>query len=192
MENNNVKLSARVTISLLMVVSIITSCLVYFLGEKSFLVETEIILAIISFVLFAFLVFGLYLGAKLEDDTPSYDASETFKKSDIAENMNMDVGDVGGDDFFGVIFAVLLWIFFSGLILIIAWVLINIVASFVALLFVLIYWIAYQALKLVFANIDMCKGDILKSILTSLVYTILYVGWMMIMIEIIKYNQLSF
>lgn len=192
MENNHVKLSAKVTISLFIVVSIITSCLVYFGGKKSFLVETEIVLAVISLILFVFLVFGLYFGARLEDDTPSYDSAETLKKSDIAEHINIDVGDVGGDDFFGAIFAFIVWILFSGLILIIAWVLINIVASFVALLFVLVYWIAYQALKLVLANIDICQGNIFKSILTSFTYTVLYVGWLMVMIEIIKYNQRSF
>jgi len=134
-------------------------------------------LGIIGICLFTFMTYGLYKGIGLEDNFPRY---KDFKSGDIIsssgelpEMPSVDIGEGIG----GIFLSITLWIAMTIFFVI---VLIMLEAIFWFSLFVILtmlYWVFFRALKLVFSKINETKGNIGTSIIYSLVYTILFTGW---------------
>ena len=134
-------------------------------------------LGIIGICLFVFMCYGLYKGVGLVDNFPKY---KDFKSGDLIsssgelpEMPSVDIGEGIG----GIFLSIILWIAMSIFFLI---VLILLEAIFWFSLFVILtmlYWVFFRALKLVFNKANETKGNIEKSIIYSLGYTILFTGW---------------
>lgn len=123
------------------------------------------------------MTYGLYKGIGLIDDFPKF---RNFKTGDFTNgaSAHIDVPSVSvGDGISGLILSLLLWIVMS--ILFIAFLIVlEIVFWFsIFILLAMLYWVFFRALKFVFSKSSDTKGDIGISAVYSLVYTLLYVGW---------------
>ena len=134
-------------------------------------------LSIIGTALFVFMTYGLYKGIGLTDNFPKF---RQFKTGDfIAQSgttpdlPSIEVGDGIG----GLIMSILLWI---GMTILIFLLLILLEAFFWISIFIILamlYWIFFRALKFVFSKSTETKGEIGISVVYSITYTILYLGW---------------
>ena len=158
----------------------ITILTVYLTGEnynRNITSNLYLSLSIIGTVLFLFMTYGLYFGIGLKDNFPKF---REFKRGDIIGNTqptfdtpSIDIGDGIG----GLILSILVWIGMTILIIIL---LIVLEAVFWFSLFIIIttlYWVFFRALKFVFSKSKDTKGDIGISAIYSLIYTVLYLGW---------------
>lgn len=179
-QSENEQLWNAKTIALLSAaVVIITASIVFFVSKRSIYDELEITVSIIALALFAFLAYGLYNGAtihgkplfpELKFVDPSYVDAMPIDAPDID---SIDIGDGIG----GVIISIILWIVLTiVLVILLTFVLTTMWSALLLLIFVL-YWLFYRALRIVFLKARICKGDLGLSIRYSLMYTILYTGW---------------
>ena len=158
----------------------ITVLTVYLTGEnynRSITSNLYLSLSIIGIVLFMFMTFGLYKGIGLNDNFPKF---REFKTGELISNSgttpdlpSLDVGD----GISGMIISILLWI---GMTIVVFILLILLEAFFWISIFIILttlYWVFFRALKLVFSKSIDTKGSISVSIIYSLSYTILYLGW---------------
>lgn len=168
------------TVSLLVIgITILT---VYLTGEnynRTITSNLYLSLSIIGTTLFLFMTYGLYKGIGLTDDFPKF---QNFKTGEFipssGEFPDWDIPSIETDDgISGLIISVLLWIgmtilFFVLLILLEAvfWISIFIILA-------MLYWVFFRALRFVFSKFKETKGDIRISVLYSLSYTVLYLGW---------------
>ena len=166
------------TVSLLVIgITILT---VYLTGENYNRTVTSnlyLSLSIIGTALFLFMTYGLYKGIGLTDNFPKF---REFKTGDIIAQSgtvpdlrSIEVGDGIGD----LIMSILLWI---GMTILIFLLLILLEAFFWISIFIILamlYWVFFRAFKFVFSKSMDTKGDIGISVLYSLAYTALYLGW---------------
>ncbi len=123
------------------------------------------------------MTYGLYKGIGLTDNFPKF---KEFKTGDliaqsgtIPDLPSLEVGDGIG----GLIMSILLWI---GMTILIFVLLILLEAFFWISIFIILamlYWVFFRALRLVFSKSTNTKGDIGMSVIYSLSYTVLYLGW---------------
>ena len=139
-------------------------------------------LGIIATALFLFMIYGLYSGIGLIDDFPKF---RNFKSGDLMANAtptfdtpNIEVGDGIG----GLILSILLWIGMTILIIVLLIVLEAVFWFSIFIILAMLYWIFFRSLKLVFNKSKDTKGDIGISAVYSLTYTLLYVGWVFVII----------
>jgi len=158
----------------------ITILTVYLTGENYSRTVTSnlyLSLSIIGTALFLFMTYGLYKGVGLTDNFPKF---REFKTGDLIAQPgttpdlpSIEVGDGIG----GLIISILLWI---GMTILIFVLLILLEAFFWISIFIILamlYWVFFRALKFVFSKSTETKGDIGISAIYSLVYTVMYLGW---------------
>lgn len=174
-------LSAR-TVTLLSVLTIaVIFILVFVFGHKSFLTELERSVGIISVILFLFLSHCLYHGVRLKDEPIVTEKWKFLKSSDYADIVsNVPVTpslELAGEGLGGLVLAIISWIVFSIVALILLFLLANVVWGVVLVLAAAVYWIFYRALRLALVKSRTCKGRLLPSFGYGLLYTMLYSGW---------------
>ena len=146
-------------------------------------------LGIIGICLFVFMSYGLYKGIGLVDNFPKY---KDFKSGDLIsssgelpEMPSVDIGEGIGGIFLSIILWIAMTIFF-----LIALILLEAIFWFsLFVILTMLYWVFFRALKLVFNKANKAKGNIEKSIIYSLGYTILFTGWIFgitYLVEILK------
>lgn len=155
------------------------------LGEHRTIFENTFLSTIALCLIFLFFItFGLYRGYRLLDTR-----SETSKSShkfgsnsfpDLSgfnglELPTMELSEAGG--IFGIILAIILWIVFAYLVLMILWFVGTFLWTTILTFMAMLYWVYFRALKLIFVHSAHCRGNLLKSFLYGLGYTILYTGW---------------
>ncbi|WP_232730362.1 hypothetical protein [Lacinutrix sp. Bg11-31] len=132
------------------------------------------------------MTYGLYKGISLKDNFPN------FKNYEVGNYISSsgDMPDLpffeGGDGIGGFIISFLVWI---GMTILIFLLLILIEIAFWFSIFIVImmlYWLFFRALKLVFRKSKTTQGDIGISALYSLGYTILYLGWIFVIVFLVK------
>ena len=161
-------------------VILITILTVYFTGENYNRTVTSNLyfsLAIIGSCLFLFMTYGLYLGAGLTDDFPKF---KSFKTGDyIAQSGSFpDLPSIEiGDGIGGLIFSILLWIAMTILIFLLLILLEALFWISIFIILAMLYWVFFRALKFVFSKSADTKGDFGVSVVYSLSYTTLYLGW---------------
>jgi hypothetical protein len=173
----------------LIISTILTSFIIFYFGHKSILSEIQIIIGIVSLILFLFLFWGLYNGFRLKKEKIKF---PTIKYNSLD---SLDCADCGGcddcaglgDDLFGAVAAVVLWILVTIFSVIILTTVLPIIWALFVSLGLVIYWLFYRAMRHVFINAVKCRGNVLNSIIYSLFYTILYSGWLFRIISIIKF-----
>jgi hypothetical protein len=158
----------------------ITILTVYLTGEnynRNITSNLYLSLSIIGTALFVFMTFGLYKGIGLIDNFPKF---KEFKTGDFIEQ-SVTVPDLPSieveEGIGGLILSIVLWI---GMTILIFFLLILLEAIFWISIFIILamlYWVFFRALKFVFSKSTETKGDIGISAFYSLIYTILYLGW---------------
>ncbi|MTI29465.1 hypothetical protein [Xanthovirga aplysinae] len=146
-------------------------------------------LGIIATTLFLFMTYGLYKGIGLFDNFPKY---RNFKSGDflassgtVPDLPSVDAGDGIGD----LILTGLLWLVISILFIVLLLVLEAIIWFSILVILTMLYWIFFKALKLVLSRSTKTKGKIGVSVVYSLTYTAMYMGWIYAIVfltEIIK------
>ncbi|CAM1365338.1 hypothetical protein [Tenacibaculum xiamenense] len=134
-------------------------------------------LSIIGAALFLFMTYGLYNGITIKNNFPKF---REFKTGDlipqsgtVPELPSIEVGNGIGE----LILSVLMWI---GMTILMFLFLILLEAFFWISIFIILgmlYWIFFRALKLVFSKSLETKGNLGISMIYSLSYTIMYLGW---------------
>lgn len=166
-------------VSLLVIV--VTALTVYLTGENYNRTVTSnfyISLAIIGAVLFLFMTYGLFQGIGLTDNFPKF---RDFKTGDyIASSGTVpDLPDVDvGDGIGGIIGSILLWIAMAILMFLLLILLEAVFWVSIFIILAMLYWVFFRALRFVFSKSSDTKGDIGNSVIYSLIYTSLYLGWM--------------
>ena len=165
----------------------ITILTVYLTGEnynRTITSNLYLSLSIIGTVLFLFMAYGLYKGIGLTDNFPKF---RDFKTGDfIAQSGTLpDLPSIEvGDGIGGLILSILLWI---GMTILIFVLLILLEAVFWVSIFIILamlYWVFFRALKFVFSKSKETKGDIGISAMYSMVYTVMYLGWIFAIVYI--------
>jgi len=185
------------TISISFVIAVLTTViLVFILGKKSFFTELQISVGIISLILFFIMYLGLYFGygikkAQFKDlKEQIIDYLKTRKlKADLSTLSGVDgVAGLLGEGLIGVIIIFVLGILVAGIFILLFVFLIEYMVGIVAGIFIFINFIIYISLKKVFKYSIICKGSFLKSLIYSTKYTVLYSGWIFVIIWIMKYK----
>lgn len=175
-----------ITATTLFVVGV-TAAPVFLAGKRSIFVETELTLAILAAALFAFLAVGLYRGVRVRrKDLPGTDV-----KGFGAENMDFSFDNLGslpdgldgGDEGCLAVVGALLLAAIAGLLLVLVlWVLINLGIVVWVFLLAATAYVFYLALRQVFAKSRVCRGNLPASLGYALWYTILYTGWLFVVV----------
>jgi hypothetical protein len=169
------------TISL--IVTGITILGVYFwgLGTHRTLYENSIIsTTILSIAFFSFLAISLYRGVKLKDNLGI--VNENYRKFSLHFEMPFDIPgtgaiEAGAEGCGEAIISFFLWIFVAIAVVALLWVFGNILIIAVMAFIAMLYWIFFRALRLVFKNSNKSKGDLMASMKTAVLYTVLYNFW---------------
>ncbi len=171
------------TVSLIVIV--VTILTVYLTGinyNRSVTSNFYISLSIIASSLFLFMTYGLYRGIGLQDNFPAF---KNFKTGDLISTPEImpNLPDIDiGDEIGGAILSGILWI---GMAILFTFLLILLEAVFWVSVFIILammYWVFFRALKLVFSKSSITKGDIIISAGYALTYTVLYVGWIFVIV----------
>ncbi len=174
------------SVAWLAVVTLAVSGTVIFLaGKRSFIVELEWMLGVVSAALFAMLSVGLYRGVRLrEKDAPSaemrnVDLSDWQPDGSLPDvDCPLDVIDGGDEGCLGVIVGLLLSVVVLFLLLGFLWVFLQFAAIVLFIMMTAIYWVLHLALRQVFAHSEDCRGKLLRSLGFASLYTMLYTGWL--------------
>lgn len=174
-----------------LIVILVTTLTVYFTGihsHRSITYNFYISLGIIGFLLFGLLFFGLYRGVSVLNTFPKF---KMFKRGSILPEAPIDViesiGLEVGDGLKGILFSILAWIAMT-ILLFIGLLLLEIVLWFsFFILLTMLYWGFFRALRLVFSKSHKTVGKIAASLLYALSYTILYLGWIFIIVFLADY-----
>ncbi|MDY8137435.1 hypothetical protein [Aquimarina sp. 2201CG5-10] len=167
-------------VSLLVIgVTFLTVYLTGLQAHRSLTINLYVSLTIIASSLFIFMVYGLYKGVGLIDDFPKF---MKFKKGDYIDpgeistetaNLDIDVGDGIG----ALVLSILLWIAVTILFVFLLILLEAILWFSFFIILGMLYWLFFRALKFVFSKSSDTKGKIRVSVLYSISYTTLYIGW---------------
>jgi hypothetical protein len=158
----------------------LVSLFIFIVSKRSIYDELEYIIIIVAIILFVFLSYGLFVGARLKGKpkTPKF----TFLKKLFDVSFDLDAFDLFGDfeplAWIGVtIFAIALLLFLTTAV----W------SAVIGLIFIF-YWIVYRAVRLVLLKGSKCKGNLVLSIKFSLFNTILYSGWIFGIVWIVEHK----
>jgi hypothetical protein len=154
--------------------------LVYLTGlesHRSLYLNSLVTTSILSVIFLCFITIGLYKGWKLKDTIGS------FKKylPEFPSNASIDVPSAEmpdiGEGIEGCVLSFLLWIVIAFFGAIILWFIGAFFWGIILVLAALLYWIFFRALRLIFRNAAKCKGNLIKSLQVSIIYTCLYISW---------------
>jgi hypothetical protein len=184
--------------------------LVFWRSTSPFLVELQITLYLVAAVLFGFLAVALYQGLRVQRspaDRPVWRSLRNrFKQpevsaddvadaasvvADVASSIDIsgiDLPDLpdGGDDLVGCLFSIVLWVAVAALIIILLPIVIELVWAVTFILIAVLYWIFYRALRVVFLQSRKCRGNWPRSLGYAGFYTLLYTGWLFVVVQIVK------
>lgn len=94
--------------------------------------------------------------------------------------------DAGGG-ILGFITTILLWIFIAISAVMLLIFVFTILWSALLILIFILYWLFFRALRLVFLKSQLCKGNMGLSLGYSFLYTLLYTGWIFIILMMSEY-----
>jgi hypothetical protein len=171
--------NAKIVTLLSFLTILLTLALVFLIGHKTVFLRLEITLAIISICLFIFLFTGLYIGIRIQHEPIFKEKWRPLKsKWDTADLFSLDTfGITLGEGIIGILLSMLLWIVLSIAIIILLIIIANMLWGVIFILGVMLYWLFYKAYRYVFKKSRLCRHRIGLSLKYSLLFTILYTGW---------------
>ncbi|MES2544848.1 MAG: hypothetical protein V4548_08175 [Bacteroidota bacterium] len=167
------------TITLIVVTLTILSVWFYGIGKHKTIIENSLIsTSILSVGFFLFISIGLYKGLKIKDNIGKITDQFDFKKIEHLKDFTpSDSTPDIGEGIIGIIFSIIFWIIAS-IIIGYLFFLFGAIIWFTILIFMaMLYWIFFRALRLVFKKSNECNGNLQKSIIYGLAYTLLYNFW---------------
>jgi hypothetical protein len=177
-------LDGKLLFRISLTVIVITILAVYFWGlgaHRTFYENSLISTTVLSSAFFLFISVGLYKGVNIKGES---ELNLSMRGTDSAPWIDsIDIGHIGGssidlgDGILEAIAAFVLWILAALVFAILLWLLSTVVVGIVAIFSFMLYWVFLRALRLVFRNSQTCKGNLVSSLTTGLVYTILYNFW---------------
>lgn len=185
---------------------------VFWRSTSPVIVELQITLYIVAAVLFAFLAVALYRGVRVQRsraDRPSWRSllrrnkheqplittDDALDVASVAADVigSIDVKDIdlpdlsdSGDDLVGCLLAIVLWIGVTLLIIVLLPILIDLVWAVAFIVIAVLYWIFYRALRVVFIRSRQCRGNLPRSLGYAAFYTLLYTGWLFVVLLIVR------
>ena len=148
------------------------SILVFTISTRSIYDELEYIIGIIAGLLFIFLSYGLYSGARVRGKpaAPRFSALQsTFEALEKSEGLS----------FLELLGEVFVWIGISIVAILALAFLATVLWSAVLALGFMLYWLLYRAIRLVLLKGAKCKGNLGSSLQHAGMYTFLYCGWIL-------------
>lgn len=157
--------------------------LVYITGiyhHRSFYLNSLLSTSILSVIFLVFITAGLYNGWKLKDTLGNLLDKVNLWKIPDSPTMNVsefdpDIIDSGGIE--GCLISIAIWIIvglFGSLIL---WLIGAVVCGAILAVAAILYWIIFRAFRLIINNSAKCRGNLVKSAATALLFTVLYNCW---------------
>ncbi len=145
--------------------------------------------------LFIFLAVGLYKGVRLEKPgqvnvaSPSAASPADVHPPTDLPKIHVDLPNVSdaGDDLIGCLLTIVFWVVMSVVALLLVWIIEQLLILTLPSVAVLLYWLFYRALRVVFARSRVCRGRVWRSLGYSLLYTVLYVGWLFGVVWVSQY-----
>ncbi|WP_162903196.1 hypothetical protein [Taibaiella koreensis] len=153
-------------------VAVVTTLAVWLLGlgsHRTLFVNSLLSVSLLSFFFLLFLVSGLYRGVKLKDDMGK--VLDRYRPVDLSSGLNL--GD--GCSFDGE--GILAWIGAAIAAIVLIWILGSVLWLLILVFAAMLYWIFFRALRLVFRKGPLCRGNLPRSLLYGLYYTVLYNCW---------------
>ncbi len=150
--------------------------------HRSLYLNSLLSTSILSVVFFLFIFIGLFRGWKLKDNLGNIlDNFERLRKPPMGDMDTLAAvefgGDIGEDGGLGCLFSIIAWIVIGLFGAIIFWFFGAIFWAIILTIAALLYWIIFRAFRLIFRNAALCKGNILKSLGISILFTFLYNCW---------------
>jgi len=176
-------------ITLLVIFLTILSVWQFGLGKEKTLIENSILsTTILSIAFFLFLTIGLYKGIKLKDNLGKMTDHLGPNKEDIPDVFDAapELPDIG-DGLEGILVSILLWILITIIIGVLLWLFGGVLWTMITIFLAMLYWVFFRALRLVFKKSPVCKGNLMKSMLFGLGYTVLYNFWIYIIILVAEF-----
>lgn len=188
MPAKNNLVNSRKIFQITILVIVLTTLIVWLTGlsqNRTFHKNLFLINIILASTFFLFLCINLYQGIKIQDsfgDIRKKNKPLSIKK--ITEYLP-NIFDFAGDGIDSFIISVLLWILVSIILVVFIWLFGSVIWTLLLWLIALLYWIFFRALRLVFKNSNTCRGNLGRSIIFSLTYTLMYIFWFNVLIEFI-------
>jgi len=136
-------------------------------------------LTIIGLSLVMFMTYGLYNGIDLLNNYPVFKKYRRGAIFDIASPFPEETPDLDiGDGIEGIIMSILIWIGMTILFIVLLFLVEAIFWFSIMVLIAMLYWVFFRALKLVFSKSNETEGKIGLSLIYSISYSALYIGWL--------------
>lgn len=153
-------------------VAIVTMLAVWLLGlgsHRTLFANSLLSVSLLSFFFLLFLVSGLYRGVKLKDNMGK--VVDRYKLKDWHPGIDMGDGCIPDGE------GILAWLAAAVLAILLIWVLSSVLWLLILVFAAMLYWIFFRALRLVFRKGPVCRGNLGRSLLYGLYYTVLYNCW---------------
>ena len=169
----------------MLIVFVVVISIVFVVGEKSFLDEVLISGVLFAGALFAVLTLGLFFGVHLKPDIAApkkigeyLDVGRVGEAAIVPDIgiFNLDGGLVG------CLVGILIWLLAA----VVIGSLVFLFANTFAFLIALVFWIFYNAFRKVYQHSGRCHGKLWESIRVGLSYTLLYTGWLVLVVYLFK------
>lgn len=185
MKTKHILIKGKTFFSLTFIVLTITLIVGYFTGlefKQSLIENLFISLGILSITLFSFFLYGLYNGFRTVQNFPNFRDLKKYYKLRYKKLISLDnfvdfhlfpIGEGLTSTFMNVLLWLIASIFFIVLFSFLDTLFLLTLIAFLSFL----YWVFYNALALVIIKSSSTIGNISRSVYYSLLYTILYSGW---------------
>lgn len=146
-------------------------------------VEMELFLSAVFVCLMAFLTVGLYRGARVQRQTEAPFRTPRVEADESPDPWSLDaMPDLPGDSILGIVVGILLWILMTLLVLGLFAIFVNAIVWLFAAVVIAVYWLFYRALRQILIRGRRCRGNLLKSTGYAAFFTVLYTGWLMVVV----------
>lgn len=163
--------------------------LVAFVGKGSIIDRAEVTAAALAGLIFLFLAYALYTGGRIrKQDRPPVKVEGRLGLGDVAQAADPswlpDVGFDAGDDAgcLGVVIGILVSVVVAVAIVVLVWLLASLVIPGLLLVLLGLWWVTRLALRQAFSKSRICRGNLANSLRYALLYTLLYTGWLFLVL----------
>lgn len=152
-------------------------------NHRSLFLNSITSVSILTGIFLVFITTGLYRGWKLKDTLGNI-WKQVYKIKFPEGIPNLEGAEFieAGEGIEGCLLSIVLWIVIGVLGAVIFWLVGAFSWGTVLGLAAMAYWVFFRALRLIFRNSRYCKGDIGKSLQIAFGYTLLYFGWLYVVI----------
>ena len=190
MKSRKTYLKAKSVFIVSLIVIGVTISTVYLTGlkfDRTIELNSYYSLTIIGLSLVMFMTYGLYNGIDLLNNYPVFKKYRRGAIFDIASPFPEESPDLDiGDGIEGIIMSILIWIGMTILFIVLLFLVEAIFWFSIMVLIAMLYWVFFRALKLVFSKSNETEGKIGLSLIYSISYSALYIGWLYAVVYLVE------